>query len=150
LANPANTDGDLQWGQGAAGFGTKSQGAEGGETVSNFADCDGPDAVGWLGEGEEAGVLRKVASDPCLDESEHGGASLFAAAHGGLDVLIRPDAGSRSRPVGRDFRTLLRISPVTAAGRVSGVGTGWIGSGGCRACSAWHTSAVGSRMGWGS
>jgi hypothetical protein len=82
LANPANTDGDLQWGQGAAGFGTKSQGAEGGETVSNFADCDGPDAVGWLGEGEEAGVeeagveeagvVRKVASDPCLDESEHG------------------------------------------------------------------------------
>jgi hypothetical protein len=71
LAAPTNADGDLQSGQGAAGCGTSGQGAEGGEPVPDFADCDGPDAARYLGEGVEAGVEKvgkvgKVATDLLL------------------------------------------------------------------------------------
>jgi uncharacterized protein with LGFP repeats len=93
LAAPADAYRDLQWGEGAAGLRTGGQGEESGKPVPHFADCDGPDAAGWLGEGkeactEEAGKVGKVAADRCLDESEHGGTGVFAAAGGGLDVLV--------------------------------------------------------------
>jgi hypothetical protein len=98
-------------GQDAAGFGTSGQGAEGSKPVPDFAGCDGSDAAGWLGGGEEAdvedvGKVGKVATDRCLDESELGSAGLIAAAAGSLDVLIRLAAGSRSRPEGQGLKDL--------------------------------------------
>jgi hypothetical protein len=40
---------------------------EGGEPAPDFAHCEGPEAAGWLDEGEEAGIEEagKVASDCC-------------------------------------------------------------------------------------
>jgi hypothetical protein len=158
LAAPANADGDLQWGQGAAGFGKSGQGEEGSEPVPDFADCGGPDATGWLGEGEEEGVeearkVGKAATDRCLDESERGTRASSRLLVAALMCSYVQPLGPPADPWSRDFRTLLRISPVTTAEGVPGVGTGGMGSAGCRACSTtrtWHTSGVESRMGWAS
>jgi hypothetical protein len=60
-------------------------------------------------------------------------------------LYVQP-LGPAADPWDRDFRTMFGISQVKAAGGVSGVCAGGMGSGRCRACSAWHTSVVGSRM----
>jgi hypothetical protein len=90
LAAPANANGDLQWGQGVAGFKIRGQGAEGGGLYQTLLTAMGwmpPDGLGKGRRRRRGGGVKeagKVATDHCLDNSEHGSAGLFAAAGGGL------------------------------------------------------------------